>query len=172
MTAPADPSAGSISVSDTTAPRLCIPQINPSTGLSTDYLNHFSEAIMALKMMPAMHDCLDDLRAWRPKSYREHFAASHFRDRHAVIAAYEGADPAVRKALDSASATLNAVLSATRDVVLRDLAAPDAAVLAQRALARLNPLIARATALINGTPTGTGADSKNTQAAIDALFDR
>jgi hypothetical protein len=55
-----------------------VPNINPVTGLSTDYLNHFTEALMALEMAADTPECLDDLKAWRPKSYAEHFAQSRF----------------------------------------------------------------------------------------------
>ena len=125
---------------------------------------------MVLEMAATMPECLDDLRAWRPKTYREHFAASRFSDRDAVIAAYEAADPAVREALDSAAQTLNAVLVEARDAVLAQLGTPDArsAGAARRGLVK--PLIARAAALINGT--AAAADRQRTQAAIDAMFAR
>jgi hypothetical protein len=144
--------------------------INPNTGLSTDYLNHFTEAMMLLEIAAMMPDCLDDLRAWRPKTYGEHFASSSFSDRATVIAAYEAADPAVRGALDATSETLNTVLVEACDVVLQHLGRPAGDALAQRAVAWVKPLIARAAAVINGTnivPGGSG-----TQAAVDALFER
>ncbi len=34
--------------------------INPRTGLATDYLNHFNEAIMLLEMVPDMPECAED----------------------------------------------------------------------------------------------------------------
>ena len=34
--------------------------INPRTGLATDYLNHFNEAIMLLEMIPDMPECAED----------------------------------------------------------------------------------------------------------------
>ena len=145
--------------------------INPITGLSTDYLNHFTEAIMVLEIAPLMPDCPDDLRAWHPKTYCEHFASSRFSHRDSVIAAYNAADPAVREALDAVSETLNAVLIEARDVVLKHIQSPDAQVLTQRALNWLKPLIARATAIINGTDT-RGVHGGSAQAAVDALFGR
>jgi hypothetical protein len=148
-----------------------IPNINLATGLSTDYLNHFTEAVMVLEIAALMPDCLDYLRAWRPKTYSEHFSSSRFSDRDAVIAAYHAANPAVRDALDSASETLNTVLVDARDVVLKHIASPDAEVLAQRAVAWLKPLIARTAAVINGTST-RAADNSRTQAAVDALLGR
>jgi hypothetical protein len=57
----------------------CDAQINPFTGLATDYLNHFNEAIMLLEMLPRSPDCRNDLLGWRPMSYREHFANSRFK---------------------------------------------------------------------------------------------
>src|ERR1035437_6511937 len=78
------------------AARLAEANINPATGLATDYLNHFNEAIMLLEMLSSCPDCRDDFLGWRPMSYREHFLASHFKGRGMEIAAYEGAHPSVR----------------------------------------------------------------------------
>src|SRR5262245_387932 len=92
-----------------------IPNINPVTGLSTDYLNHFTEAVMVLEIASDMPDCIDALRDWEPKTYAEHFAASHFSNRDMVVRAYRATDPAVRAALDTTAETLNVTLAATRD---------------------------------------------------------
>jgi hypothetical protein len=142
-----------------------ISTINPVTGLSTDYLNHFTEAIMVLEMASAMPECLEDLRSWRPKTYCEHFETSRFSNRDAFIAAYETAHPAVRAALDEVAETLNAVLVETRDVFLNRYAGPDREALALRALSWIKPLVARAAAVINGRD-----DSGGSQAKVDALL--
>jgi hypothetical protein len=146
-----------------------IPNINPTTGLTTDYLNHFNEAIMVLEMITVMPDCIPDLQDWHPKTYREHYLGSSLSHRTAIIAAYENADPAARDALDAVAETLNAVLTETRDLVLQNLAdAETAATLAHRATEWLKPLIARMAAVINGTVTpSAGVDA---QAAIDEIF--
>jgi hypothetical protein len=146
-----------------------IPNINPVTGLSTDYLNHFTEAIMALEMAGAMPECLEDLRHWRPKTYAEHFAASRFRNRAAAIRAYRAADPSLREALDAAAERLNATLATTVQAVVRD-GAPRADAVTRHALGETRPLVARLAALING---GTcGPDRDNAQDTIDAMFGR
>src|SRR5215471_12091386 len=80
--------------------RLAGTNINPATGLATDFLNHFNEAIMLLEMLPMAPDCKEDLLAWHPMSYVEHFAASNFKHRDLAIAAYEQADPLFRHQLD------------------------------------------------------------------------
>ena len=146
------------------------PNINPSTGLSTDYLNHFTEALMMLEMAGTMPECLDDLRAWELKTYPEHFAASHFSNRDAIIAAYQSADPAVRMALDEASDVLNTMVRRTRELVLRHIGTAEVEAIVRRALDKLRPLIARTAALINGT--AFEPDRQGPQAAVDAIFDR
>ena len=67
--------------------------INPRTGLATDYLNHFNEAIMLLEMIPDMPECAEDFLTWRPLSYAEHFTASNFKARDLAIEAYEFGRP-------------------------------------------------------------------------------
>jgi hypothetical protein len=150
-------------------PSLSVPNINSATGLTTDYLNHFNEAVMVLEMLAMIPECIPGLAAWQPKTYRQHFAESNLSHRDVIIAAYENADPVAREALDDVSETLNAVLAETRDVVLRNMATPDtAAVLALRAADWLKPLIVRMSAVINGTVTG--AAHADPQAAIDEIF--
>ena len=124
--------------------------INPATGLATDYLNHFNEAIMLLEMLSSCPDCRDDLLAWQPMSYREHFAASRFKGRAMAIAAYDAADSNLRDALDALAGAMTAVLEATCATISTDLPPEAAAALADRAAALLKPLIARTGALING----------------------
>src|ERR1700704_1240062 len=88
------------------AARLADANINPVTGFATDYLNHFNEAVMLLEMLPDCPECIDDFLAWRPMSYREHFAASNFKGRELAIAAYEAANPATRDCLDTMATTM------------------------------------------------------------------
>jgi hypothetical protein len=152
--------------------RLLDANINPVTGLATDYLNHFNEAIMMLELAPQMPDCIEDLCAWRPLSYCEHFAASRFKERELAIAAYGMAEPALRRRLDELADGMNAILLAT--VAALRGAEPDAlSVLADEALGRLRPLVARAGAVIHGAETTMDetAEADATRAAVDALFE-
>ena len=74
---------------------------------------------MILEMLPVIPECLPDLAAWRPKTYREHVAESKLSNRDAIIASYESADSSAREALDSVSETLNAVMPEIRDACPR-----------------------------------------------------
>ncbi len=153
-------------------PRLADANINPATGLATDYLNHFNEAIMLLDMLSDCPECIDDFLGWRPMSYHEHFTASHFTGRDLAIAAYEAADPALRDCLDALAGTMTAVLETTRAAMGADMPPDAAAVLATRAAAWLRPLVARAGSVINGEPHAGLAEPVAPQAVVDALMKR
>jgi hypothetical protein len=147
------------------------PNINPSTGLSTDYLNHFTDAVMVLEMIGTLPEGLDDLRNWKPKTYAEHFAASRFSNRDAIAAAYGAADPAARRALDRNAELLNAMTMRTLELVLQHVDTPEVQAIARRALERLRPLISRTASIINGTAPEP-AGKQGLQDAIDAMFAR
>jgi len=153
-----------------TAARLADANINPVTGLATDYLNHFSEAIMLLEMLSSCSDCTEEFLAWRPLSYREHFSASHFKDRQLAIEAYETADPALRGWLDTITGTMTAAL-VTTGVALRSNPPPEAAAaLAESVSTWLKSLVARAGAVINGENDMLRAGTA--QADVDVLMNR
>lgn len=147
--------------------RLAEANINPVTRLATDYLNHFNEAIMVLELLPQMPDCFEDLKVWRPLSYREHFAASNFKERDLAIAAYERAEPQVRQRLDDLADLMNAILVSTSEAME---GSPALGTLAKEALVQLRPLVAQAGAVINGAEASTVEGADAPQAAVDALF--
>ncbi len=153
------------------AMRLAAANINPATGLATDYLNHFNEAIMLLELLSSCPDCVADFLGWQPKSYREHFSGSHFKDREMAVAAYDAADPAVRASIDALSGTMTAMLQAARGAMQSGLPEQAAQHLAEQTVASLKPLIARAGALINGD-AGALIGEATPQAAVDRLFGR
>jgi hypothetical protein len=172
MTAPAQATvSGSTAEQSAAAFALALgaetPNINPVTGLSTDYLNHFTEAVMVLEIAPDMPDCINALRDWQPKTYAEHFAASHFSNRDLIVGAYRATDPAVRATLDATAETLNATLAATRDGLFR-MTNVDA--LTRYSLGVVRPMLTRLATLINGAAQGTG--QAHAQAEIDAMFRR
>ncbi len=73
--------------------RLADANINARTGLATDYLNHFNEAIMLLEMLSPARTASRNFSPGGPMSYREHFEASRFKSRELAIAAYDAAAP-------------------------------------------------------------------------------
>jgi hypothetical protein len=150
--------------------RRCGANINADTGLATDYLNHFNEAIMLLEMVSACPDCIEDFLAWRPMTYREHFAASRFKDRDLAIAAYNAAEPGLREYLDAMADTMTVVLETTRTAIRADASSEAARLVAAHAVACLKPMVARAGGVINGGFDPESGEPPAAQAAVDALM--
>ncbi|MGA8959288.1 MAG: hypothetical protein WB475_03670 [Pseudolabrys sp.] len=153
------------------AHRLSDANINPATGLATDYLNRFSEAVMLLDLLSNCPEFRADFLAWEPMSYREHFRLSHFKTRELAIAAYDKADPDLRNSLDTLAVTMTIVLEATRAAMDDADRRPDTvAALAGNAIGWLKPLIARAGAIINGESDEKEAPTP--QEVVDKLMKR
>jgi hypothetical protein len=132
------------------AAELLAANINPKTGLATDYLNHFNEAIMLLEMIPDMPDCAADFLCWRPLSYSEHFMESHFKARDLAISAYESADPSVRAEFDKLTATMTSILTAVGAAMCEAQQDKTRAILAEQATGWVKPLVTLAGGIING----------------------
>jgi len=130
--------------------------INPRTGLATDYLNHFNEAIMLLEMIPDLPDCADDFLSWEPLSYADHFRASNFKARDLAIRAYEEADPAIRGEFDGITSTMTSILTAVGNAMRQVRHDDSRAQLAVQATGWVKPLVAHAGGIINGP--GLAAD--------------
>jgi len=128
--------------------------INPATGLATDYLNHFNEAIMLLEMIPDMPECAGDFLEWQPLTYSEHFTATNFKARELVIEAYETADTGIRAEFDNITHTMTSILTAVSTAMREAQQDKTRARLAEQATGWVKPLVAAAGGIING-----GADA-------------
>jgi hypothetical protein len=124
--------------------------INPRTGLATDYLNHFNEAVMLLEMVPDMPECAEDFLDWHPLSYAEHFTASNFKARDLAISAYDSADPAIRAEFDNLTSAMTSILSAVSAAMREARQDKTRATLAGQATGWVKPLVAQAGGVING----------------------
>lgn len=133
------------------AARLRAANINPRTGLATDYLNHFNEAIMLLEMIPDMPECAEDFLGWRPLSYREHFMASHFKARDLAIEAYDSADAVVRAEFDNITSAMTSILTAVGTAMREARQHETRATLAEQATGWVKPLVTLAGGIINGS---------------------
>lgn len=152
--------------------------INESTLLASDYLNHFHELIMLLEALSSEPEAFaNDLLSWRPLTYEEHFSQSGFRDKNLAIAAYRRAPPKIRARFDEAVARLHGealTLVAAVGAQIESGNGLDKTCLG--AAQRLRTLIEEANAIANGEVVdGAGKPEAHRetsgQAAIDALFD-
>src|SRR3954463_13070439 len=129
--------------------------INPRTGLATDYLNHFNEAVMLLEMIPDMPECAEDFLSWHPRSYAEHFMASNFKARDLAIEAYDSADAVIRTEFDNIASAMTSILTAVGNAMREARQDKTRATLARQATGWVKPLVALAGGIING---GSEAD--------------
>jgi hypothetical protein len=132
------------------AAQLRAANINPRTGLATDYLNHFNEAIMLLEMIPDMPECAEDFLGWSPLSYHEHFTASNFKARDLAIEAYDSAEPGLRAEFDNITSSMTSILSAVGAAMREASQDKTRATLAEQATGWVKPLVALAGGIING----------------------
>jgi hypothetical protein len=124
--------------------------INPRTGLATDYLNHFNEAVMLLEMIPDIPECAEDFLSWKPLSYAEHFTATNFKARDLVIEAYERADPDIRGRFDHLARTMTDILLAVGAAMREATQDKTRAKLAEQAAGWVKPLVAQLGGIIHG----------------------
>jgi hypothetical protein len=152
--------------------------INESTLLASDYLNHFHELVMLLEAISSEpEDFADDLFSWRPLTYEEHFTESGFRDKNLAIAAYRRAPQKIRARFDEAVARLHGEAVTLVAAVAGELT-DDRKTLnktCERAAQRMRILIDKANSIANGEALSEGKDAEQLgdvggQAAIDALF--
>jgi hypothetical protein len=138
--------------------------INPHTGLATDYLNHYNEVAMLIGMLSDMPEVAEDVLAWGPLGYAEHFTQTGFRGRDLAIAAYENAAPELLMRFQASCDTIEAEIAHVQARLSKGLP-PESGT-----AAGLYDLIALAGAIINeglDSPTSFAAE----QALVDSLFD-
>jgi hypothetical protein len=142
--------------------------IDESTLLSTDYFNNFNEVIMLLGMLPEMPEMIEEIDAWRFRTYEEHFGESGLPFAAVAIEAYAHVPPAIRRRFEQTIAHMRDVVDEARSVLrpLGDDAELDRFKLNALAYSmRLQALVDTGSAIVHG-----GAAQISDQSAIDALF--
>jgi hypothetical protein len=121
----------------------------PTDGLSTDYLNHYSEVLMLIEIASFDASIVDDISVWQPIGYPDYFRKSSLRRAESALTAYERLTPESRLAFEQIvqaldKLTLGAILALRppchpRNVVLiGDVIGPAIRRLIDRAAAFLN----------------------------------
>ncbi len=127
--------------------------VNDRTLLATDYLNHFNEIIMLMELIPDAPECLEDCRAWEPKSYVEHFQSSSIADRDLAIAAYPYSPPEFRNTFDYVVAEMNRLVAAALPAIEAATTKGDTERcrhIVEMSVSGLRALVDRASAAIHG----------------------
>ena len=126
--------------------------INEVTLLATDYLNHFNEIIMLIDMISDMPECIEDVAAWEPKSYQDHFRDSSFSDKDLAVAAYEHVPAQFRQPFERLINQLNALVLQVASRLMEASVAENQEEIAATALfgPEMRLLVEKAGAIING----------------------
>lgn len=145
--------------------------VNPVTRLATDYLNHFNEIEMLVGMLAEMPDCLDDVMAWSPRSYIDHFEQSNFNGREVVVAAYKTAEPSVRSSFEVIVAELNHHIEQGQRALLDSKSDPIAfGQTIKSVMHELRPLMTQARGIVNGEVTCDESLQAEASDKVAALF--
>jgi hypothetical protein len=135
--------------------------VNPKTGLATDYLNLFNEYIMLAEMVGEGSMEPDILADWQPRDYESHFVHTNFAGVKMVLAAYRALPEEARDEFEEAvNGLIDLILAHQHHVRIAPAKLDD--IREQRD---------KVAALIGGPAPGSDIDNDHTQAAIDALFD-
>lgn len=144
--------------------------ISAQTLLATDYLNHFNEIVMLLDMLADMPDMIEECKLWRPKSYKDHFAGSSFRDKQLAVEAYDRVPSVYRTPFEATIGQLNQLLTEGVDRIDAEIAGgagPEQLHESCRLLARAaQALMDCASSIIHGANRAMG------QAEIDGMLGR
>lgn len=128
--------------------------LDPKTLLATDYLNHFNEIVMLLEMVPDMPDMLDDVKMWKPKSYRNHFRDSTIADKDLAIEAYDHVPAMYREPFEQTVAQIDTTIASAIRRIEADMEAGDTDLLRENAMSLcriLQRLMETASAIIHGS---------------------
>jgi hypothetical protein len=135
--------------------------INPKTGLATDFLNPFNEYIMLAELVADGSMEPEVLSDWIPVDYETHFSFSGFRGAEVVLAAFRSLSKTARAEFDNAVNTLV-------ELIL------DHQMLERAEVNLIDPIKLQRdhlSSLISDPEHVEDINTEETQAAIDALFD-
>ncbi len=141
--------------------------INKSSLLTTDYLNHYSGMVMLLEQLPQTpEELIIYLLSWEPVDYETHFETSGFRDGDLAVLAYQRAPEDIRVRFDAVIDRLHAESLKALELVREQAEAGNTQALTQTCETSapvLRHLIDEAAAIVN--------QHSHSQSAIDDHFD-
>jgi hypothetical protein len=141
--------------------------IDPGTLLSTDYFNLFNEVIMLLGMLGDMPDMLDEVAAWKFKTYEQHFAESGLAFAPLAIEAYPHSPASAKEHFDRTIDRMHDTVEEAKMMLADAHDQGDAEMLADLAVNYsmiLQQLVDTGSSIIHGI------DSIMDQSSIDDMF--
>lgn len=148
--------------------------VNPASGLANDYLNLFNEIIMLVEQLPHMPELIEDIMAWRPRSYLDYFQSSILPGRDTALEAYYNLDRRFRRSFEAVVEELDRRATGSVAAVRRKFKAGDDAgepllVICERAGSNIREALDKATMLVNH---GAVLDEDAVQDRTDEIMSR
>ncbi|MGO8953122.1 MAG: hypothetical protein ACLPWS_22045 [Rhodomicrobium sp.] len=82
--------------------------VNPNSGIANDYLNQYIEILLLVENLPSLlPEMVEELLAWKPKTYDEYFRLSPLPGSAIAIKIYHGLDKSFRKKFEARIAKIN-----------------------------------------------------------------
>lgn len=146
--------------------RLRAANINPLTGLATDYLNQYNEVAMLIGTLADMPDMAECVLDWRPVGYPRHFTRTKYFARGLAIAGWVLAKREVKEKFfavrNELEARITEVQQRLASTLVPELIASEApAIFAD---------IARLGGVINGGAAAPLLQQSAAQDLVDSLF--
>jgi hypothetical protein len=145
--------------------RLKAANINPATGLATDYLNHYNEIAMTIASLADLPEMREEVLGWRPVGYPAHFLRTRYADQGLAIAGYIAAPRDVKAQFLAARADLDSRLTSLQ-ARLADGSPESLEPEAQAIFAD----IARLGGIINGGRSASLLERSAEQDLVDSFF--
>jgi len=95
--------------------------VNEQTLLATDYLNHFNELVMTMEMLADMPELFEEVQAWAPKPYKDHFRDSTIADKELAIEAFDHAPPKFKDPFEQNIEKINSLIGKSVDRLEADI---------------------------------------------------
>lgn len=148
--------------------------VNPSSGIANDFLNQYNEVLLLVENLPVLlPEMVEELLAWKRKSYEEYFVASPLPGGDIAIKIYSKLDSAFKSKFETQIERINKVADkavaviAERERASEELNAEDIEAFCGQISKKLREEIEKAAKLVN---YGLAMAPETSQALADRLM--
>ena len=148
--------------------------VNPSSGIANDFLNQYNVILLLVENLPILPpEMIEELLAWKPRTYEEYFQASPLIGGHLAIEIYQALDGAFRERFEAQIAKINVlarkiiVVIGNRRYGAVEMYAEEVEAFCEETTAKLRAEIEKAADLVNHGPE---PPSETSQQMADRLM--
>ncbi len=148
--------------------------VNPNSGMANDFLNQYNEVLLLVENLPVLlPEMVEELLAWKPKTYEEYFTSSPLPGGDIAIKIYHTLDRGFRKKFEAQMVKINKLADKAITVISErnrdreELSAADVELFCKQISKKLRSEIEGASKLVN---YGLGVPPETSQALADRLM--